>query len=268
MIKIALGIEYNGSNYYGWQSQQTVKSIQFCVELALSKVANEFIQVYCSGRTDAGVHAIGQVIHFETSVIRQDSAWIHGVNSNLPSDIVVHWYKLVNSDFHARFSATARRYIYVIFNRKYRSAILASGITHYPKLLDAEKMNIAAQVLVGEHDFTSFRSIKCQSKSPWRHIKHIRVNRYGNYIMIDIKADSFVHHMVRNIVGSLFSIGSGDQDINWIKNLLELKDRTKAAATAKATGLYLISIDYPSKFDLPKTIELPFFLYPFNKIIL
>ncbi|MFP3029546.1 MAG: tRNA pseudouridine(38-40) synthase TruA [Arsenophonus sp.] len=252
MTKIALGIEYNGTHYYGWQRQQQVKSIQACLELALSKVANEYIHVYCAGRTDAGVHATGQVIHFKTSVIRKDSAWTMGVNSYLPSDIVVQWCKIVEQDFHARFCATARRYCYIIFNHRFRPAILAKGVTHYHAPLDAQKMYLAAQVLIGEQDFTSFRAIQCQSKSPCRNIKHLHVNRYGDYIVVDIKANAFVHHMVRNIVGSLVAIGCGDQDINWIAELLALKDRTKAAATAKAEGLYLVSVDYPAKYKLPK----------------
>lgn len=260
MFKIALGIEYDGSHYYGWQRQQQVKSIQACVESALTKVAHESIQVCCAGRTDAGVHATGQVIHFETSVIRKDSAWTMGVNSHLPADIAVRWSKDVEPDFHARFSATARRYRYIIFNHRYRPAILAAGVTHYHAPLDAEKMHIAAQALVGEQDFTSFRAIQCQSKSPWRNIKHVHVNRYRDYIVVDIKANAFVHHMVRNIVGSLLAIGCGVQDINWIAELLALKDRTKAAATAKAEGLYLVAVDYPSKYKLPKMTVGPLFL--------
>ncbi len=260
MIKIALGIEYDGSHYYGWQRQSQVKSIQACLELALSKVANEYINVYCAGRTDAGVHATGQVIHFETSALRKDSAWTMGVNSYLPSDIAVQWCKIVELDFHARFCATARRYRYIIFNNRFRPAILAAGVTHYHALLDAEKMHLAAQALIGEQDFTSFRSVQCRSKSSWRNIKHIHVNRYGNYIVVDIKANAFVHHMVRNIVGSLFAVGCGDQNISWIAELLEFKDRTKAAVTAKAEGLYLVSVDYPVKYKLPKTTVGAFFL--------
>ncbi|MFP3019424.1 MAG: tRNA pseudouridine(38-40) synthase TruA [Arsenophonus sp.] len=260
MNKIALGVEYSGSNYYGWQRQQQVKSIQSCLEFALTKIANESIQVYCAGRTDAGVHATGQVIHFDTSVIRKDSAWTIGVNSYLPSDIVVHWSKIVTSDFHARFSAIARQYRYIIFNHCYRPVILAAGVTHYHAPLNAERMHTAAQSLVGEHDFTSFRSINCQSKSPFRNIMYVHVNRYGKYIVIDIKANSFVYHMVRNIVGSLLSIGSGNQNISWIEELLELKDRKKASITAKAEGLYLVSVDYPSKYKLPKKNIGNFFL--------
>ncbi len=259
MTKIALGIEYNGTHYYGWQRQQQVKSIQACLELALSKVANEYVNIYCAGRTDAGVHATGQVIHFETSVLRKDSAWTMGVNSYLPSDIAVQWCKIVEPDFHARFSATDRQYHYIILNHRFRPAILSAGVTHYHAPLDERKMHHAAQALIGEQDFTSFRSAQCRSKSPWRNIKHIHVNRYGDYIVVDIKANAFVHHMIRNIVGSLFAVGCGNQDIGWIAELLEFKDRTKAAATAKAEGLYLVAVDYPAKYKLPKTTAGAFF---------
>ncbi|MDT9587288.1 MAG: tRNA pseudouridine(38-40) synthase TruA [Candidatus Arsenophonus melophagi] len=260
MTKIALGIEYDGSHYYGWQRQYEVKSIQACLELALSKVANEPTKVYCAGRTDAGVHATNQVIHFETSVTRKNSEWTMGVNSHLPIDIAIRWSKVVESDFHARFSATARRYRYLIFNNRYRPAILSKGITHYHAPLDTHRMHIAAQALLGEQDFTSFRAIQCQSQSTWRNIKHARVNRYGDYIVIDIKANAFAHHMVRNIVGSLLAIGRGDQDIKWIAQLLALKDRTKAAPTARPEGLYLVAVDYPLKYKLPHTTIGPLFL--------
>ena len=233
-IKIALGIEYNGSRYFGWQRQLEVASVQACLEAALSKVANEPIGVFCAGRTDAGVHATGQVVHFVTTAVRKDAAWTMGVNSHLPSDIAVRWIKTVDDDFHARFSATARRYRYIIFNHRYRPAVLAQGVTHCYLPLDAEKMEHAAQCLLGENDFTSFRAIQCQSRTPWRNVKHVKVTRHGAYIVVDIKANAFVHHMVRNIVGSLIEIGCGNQDVNWMAELLALKDRSRAAATAKA----------------------------------
>ncbi|NHB62341.1 tRNA pseudouridine(38-40) synthase TruA [Photorhabdus sp. RW14-46] len=259
-MKIALGIEYDGSRYYGWQRQQEVKSVQGCLEEALSKVADEPISVFCAGRTDAGVHATGQVVHFETSVQRKDAAWTMGVNVHLPPDIVVRWVKTVDEGFHARFSATARRYRYIIFNHRYRPAVLANGVTHFHYPLDEKRMHQAAQCILGENDFTSFRAVQCQSKTPWRNVMHINVNRYGHYVVIDIKANAFVHHMVRNIAGSLMEIGCGNQDINWMAQLLALKDRTKAAATAKAAGLYLVAVDYPVQFDLPCAVMGPLFL--------
>ncbi|MGJ3352936.1 tRNA pseudouridine(38-40) synthase TruA [Providencia sp. Je.9.19] len=260
LFRIALGIEYNGSRYCGWQRQLDVKSVQGCLEEALSKIAAKPITVQCAGRTDTGVHATGQVVHFETSVFRKEVAWTMGTNTHMPADIAVRWCKPVESDFHARFSATARRYRYVIFNHRYRPAILSNGVTHIHYPIDEKRMHEAAQALLGEHDFTSFRAVQCQSKTPWRNVMHVNVSRHGHYVVVDIKANAFVHHMVRNIVGSLLEIGCGNQDISWMSHLLELKDRTKAAATAKAEGLYLIKVDYPEKYELPMNVMGPLFL--------
>ncbi|WP_230473025.1 tRNA pseudouridine(38-40) synthase TruA [Enterobacillus tribolii] len=260
MTKIALGIEYDGSRYAGWQRQQEVPSVQQCLETALTTVANEPITVFCAGRTDAGVHATGQVVHFETAMTRQDAAWTMGVNANLPKDIAVRWMKTVSEDFHARFSATARRYRYVIYNHRYRPAILQQGVTHFYHPLDADSMQRAGQALLGENDFTSFRAAQCQSRTPWRNVSHLRVSRHGAYVVVDIKANAFVHHMVRNIVGSLMEVGCGNQPETWIAELLAARDRTAAAATAKAEGLYLVAVDYPAAFALPQTPPGPLFL--------
>ncbi|PWC10183.1 tRNA pseudouridine(38-40) synthase TruA [Brenneria roseae subsp. americana] len=260
-LKIALGIEYDGSRYYGWQRQAEVDSVQGCLERALTKVANEPITVFCAGRTDAGVHATGQVVHFVTQAVRKDAAWTMGVNANLPPDIAVRWVKTVRDDFHARFSATARRYRYVIYNHRYRPAILAQGVTHCYLPLDAERMERAGQCLLGENDFTSFRAVQCQSRTPWRNVNHLKVTRHGAYIVVDIKANAFVHHMVRNIVGSLMEVGCGNQPETWIAELLAAKDRSLAAATARAEGLYLVSVDYPTCFALPRPSMGPLFLH-------
>lgn len=257
---MALGIEYDGSRYAGWQRQHEVDTVQAQLERALSLIAGQPIQVFCAGRTDAGVHATGQVVHFSTPVLRQDAAWTMGVNSHLPPDIAVRWAKCVSDDFHARFSATARRYRYVIYNHRYRPAICHSGVTHCYHPLDVERMQRAGQVLMGEHDFTSFRAAQCQSRTPWRNISHLYVTRVGNYVIVDIKANAFVHHMVRNIVGSLLAVGSGEQSERWIAELLVAKDRRLAAATAKADGLYLVAVDYPEQFALPKLAMGPLFL--------
>ncbi|RLM24882.1 tRNA pseudouridine(38-40) synthase TruA [Brenneria alni] len=259
-LKIALGIEYDGSRYYGWQRQAEVDSVQACLEQALTRVANEPISVFCAGRTDAGVHATGQVVHFLTQAARKDAAWTMGVNANLPPDIAVRWVKTVSDDFHARFSATARRYRYVIFNHRYRPAILARGVTHYYLPLDAGRMERAGQCLLGENDFTSFRAVQCQSRTPWRNVNHLKVTRHGAYIVVDIKANAFVHHMVRNIVGSLMEVGCGNQPEGWIAQLLAAKDRSLAAATARAEGLYLVAVDYPARFALPQPVMGPLFL--------
>lgn len=258
--KIALGIEYDGHAYFGWQRQQNVPSVQAHLETALSKIAQETVTVFCAGRTDAGVHATGQVVHFETAAKRDLVAWIMGVNAQLPPDIAVKWAQPVSVEFHARFSATARRYRYIIYNKRHRSAILHAGVTHYYHALDADKMHAAAQCLLGEHDFSSFRAAQCQSHSPCRNVSHIHVQRLGDYVIVDIKANAFVHHMVRNIVGSLMEVGCGAQSETWMAALLALKDRTQAAATAKPNGLYLVDVDYPSEFNLPTTSLGPLFL--------
>ncbi|MBN7122960.1 tRNA pseudouridine(38-40) synthase TruA [Erwinia billingiae] len=258
--KLALGIEYDGSHYYGWQRQQEVRSVQEKLEKALSKVADHPVSVFCAGRTDAGVHGTGQVVHFETTSLRKDAAWTLGVNANLPDDIAVRWVKPVSDDFHARFSATARRYRYVIYNRRLRPAILHGGVTHFYHPLDVAKMQRAGQSLLGENDFTSFRAVQCQSRTPWRRVFHLNVSRFGAYVIVDIKANAFVHHMVRNIVGSLMEVGCGNQQESWIAELLAAKDRTLAAATARAEGLYLVSVDYPDHFELPRPPMGPLFL--------
>ncbi|MFD0965769.1 tRNA pseudouridine(38-40) synthase TruA [Seminibacterium arietis] len=259
-MKIALGIEYNGESYFGWQRQASVESVQEKLESAVAFVANEECPIFCAGRTDAGVHATGQVVHFDTTAVRLEKAWSFGINANLPNDIAVRWAKIVDDDFHARFSATARRYRYIIYNHKLRPAILASGLTHYHGELDHSLMHQAAQALLGEHDFSSFRAAQCQSNTPWRNIHHLNVFRQGNYIIVDIQANAFVHHMVRNIVGSLLEVGCKNQPIEWISWLLAQKDRTLAAPTAKATGLYLVDVHYPDHFALPKNQLGPLFL--------
>ena len=250
-MRIALGIEYDGSRYFGWQRQREVNSVQAELERALSQIANHPVEIQCAGRTDAGVHATGQVIHFDTQAERKLAAWTLGVNSNLPPDIAVRWAKPVSDEFHARFSATARRYRYVILNANLRPAILAGGLSHYHGEIDAQLMHSAGQCLLGEHDFTSFRAVQCQSKTPWRNITHLAVLRQGPYVILDIRANAFLHHMVRNITGSLLEVGMGNQPASWIEQLLVARDRELAGATAKAGGLYLVDVTYPDHFDLP-----------------
>ncbi len=259
-MRIALGIEYNGTNYFGWQRQRDVKSVQEELEKALSIVANHPVEVQCAGRTDAGVHGTGQVVHFDTNVDRKMVAWTMGANANMPNDIAVRWARGVSDDFHARFSAAARRYRYIIFNHALRPGILSSGVSHYHGDLDENKMHQAGQYLLGENDFSSFRAAHCQSLSPFRNMMHLNVTRHGNYVVIDIKANAFVHHMVRNITGSLIKVGRGEENPEWIKWLLEEKNRKLAGATAKAEGLYLVDVDYPQEFDLPRVPIGPLFL--------
>lgn len=260
MSRIALGIEYDGGALYGWQRQREVPSVQEYLERALTQVANCKIEVQCAGRTDAGVHATGQVVHFDCEAFRPDKAWTLGVNSNLPNSVAVTWCKTVDNDFHARFSATGRRYRYIIYNFKTRPAILQKGVTHVYRELDHEKMHQAAQALVGEHDFSAFRAALCQSKSPFRDVRRVDVTRQGRFVIIDISANAFLHHMVRNITGSLIEIGAQEQPIDWMATLLASKDRTLAAATAKPNGLYLVNVDYPEHFAIPTQPLGPLFL--------
>jgi tRNA pseudouridine38-40 synthase len=250
-MRVALGIEYDGSGFCGWQRQLDVDSVQAQLEKALSYVANEPIKVLCAGRTDTGVHATGQVVHFDTNVQRPMTAWTLGVNANLPDSIAVRWMKEVDDSFHARYSATARRYRYVIYNHQLRPGILASGVSHYHGDIDETLMHQAAQLLVGKHDFTSFRALHCQAKTPCRDVHQVNVTRQGMYVLVDIQANAFLHHMVRNIVGSLLQIGLGNQSIEWITELLALKNRTQAAATAKPN---------PEQHQLPRLALGPLFM--------
>lgn len=259
-MKIALGIEYDGAAFYGWQRQAQVPSIQQHLEQALSKVADSNVQIHCAGRTDAGVHATGQVVHFETEVNREDRAWTLGVNANLPDSIAVKWVAQVADGFHARFSATARRYRYLIYNHPLRTAILPKGLTHVFADLNATKMHNAARCLLGENDFSAFRAAHCQSNSPWRNVTHLNVSRHGQFVLIDIQANAFVHHMVRNIAGSLIEVGVGNQTEAWMEEILASKDRKLAAATAKPNGLYLVDVVYPERFKIPKNLLGPVFL--------
>ncbi|WP_094751954.1 tRNA pseudouridine(38-40) synthase TruA [Psychromonas sp. CD1] len=259
-MRIALGIEYDGTAYYGWQRQKDVISVQEELEKALSLVANHPVKLHCAGRTDAGVHGTGQVIHFDTHAIRQNVAWTLGVNANLPKDISVRWCKLVDENFHARFSATARRYRYIIYNNAFRPGILNTGLSHYHYALDADRMHQAGQFLVGKHDFTSFRALHCQANNPIRTIQYLKVTRRDDFIIIDIKANAFLHHMVRNIAGSLIEIGRGNQNIEWLMTLLEYKNRARAAATAKPGGLYFVEVEYPAQYELPRPALGPLFL--------
>lgn len=260
VVKLAMGIEYDGSAYYGWQRQLQMPSVQACLEHALSTVADESIVVHCAGRTDAGVHATGQVVHFETSSRRPLAGWTLGVNANLPADIAVRWVTTVSNDFHARFSATARHYRYIIYNHRLRPALLRRGLTHYYHPLDEPSMARAGQCLMGENNFTSFRALQCQSRSPWRKVHYFHVTRQGRYVVIDIKANGFVYHMVRNIVGSLLEVGCGKQPESWIAKLLAYRDRSQAGVTAMAEGLYLVAVEYPLSCAIPAEPLGPLFL--------
>jgi tRNA pseudouridine38-40 synthase len=245
-MRIVLGLEYDGTAYCGWQRQKyDVRTIQEALESALSKVANQQIIVFCAGRTDAGVHAFGQVVHFDTDAKRSDRSWILGTNSNLPADIRVIWLRnAVNNDFHARYSATARRYRYLIYNNKIASAILRHRAMWMPHKIDEKIMHEAGQYLIGEHDFSSFRGSGCQSKSTRRNVMFLEVTRNGDMVYIDIKANAFLLHMVRSIVGMLVKIGRGDKPSIWAKEVLEARDRKVCAPTAPPQGLYFLAAEY------------------------
>ena len=258
--RIALGIEYDGSRYCGWQMQSHgTRTVQDEIEKALSIVADHKIQVVCAGRTDTGVHATGQVVHFDTHAERRSKAWVMGVNTHLPDDVCVHWARPVADDFSARFSATMRSYRYVIQQRVARPALYSHRVTWVYNDLDSAAMHTAAQVLLGENDFSSFRSSACQSAHARRRIKSIDVTTEGSFVYIDIQANAFLHHMVRNIVGSLLKVGTDERPQGWIAELLALKDRTRAGPTAPAPGLYLVAVQYPHEFDLPVSGIVPRF---------
>jgi len=251
-MRIVLGIEYDGHGFSGWQWQVDLRTVQDCLELALSKVSNEKVRVFTAGRTDTGVHALEQVVHFDTEAVRDERAWIMGVNSYLPDDVRVIWMKEALDGFHARYSAIARYYRYRIINRKMKSALQRKQMTWFYYPLDVEKMQAAANSLIGEHDFSSFRAQGCQSKSPMRFMHYIRVGRLGDEVFIDIIANAFVHHMVRNIAGVLMAIGSGKKPATWTEELLSVKDRKQGGVTAASDGLYLAGIYYPEKFGVPR----------------
>ena len=252
MKKIALGIEYDGSAYNGWQSQKHGYGVQQAVEKAISQVADHDVSVICAGRTDTGVHALGQVIHFETSADRSDRSWVLGINANLPKDVSIHWAKPVSDDFHARFSALNRRYQYIILNQFSRPAILSKRVTWQGKSLDVGLMSQAAISLLGEHDFSSYRAVACQAKSPVRTIHQLDVIQKDKFICINICANAFLHHMVRNIAGVLMTIGTGEQAPNWAAEVLAHKDRRLGGVTASPDGLYFMSVSYPDKFQIPQ----------------
>jgi tRNA pseudouridine38-40 synthase len=250
-MKFALGIEYAGCNYYGWQKQDISPTIQEVLESALSEIANEDIRVVCAGRTDTGVHALQQVIHFETSSQREPKAWIIGTNSKLPKDIAVAWAQNIDDDFHARFSAESRTYQYLILNRRARPAILNGLVTWECRELNFERMKQASQCLIGEHDFTSFRAVACQANSPVRTIHNLKLNKIDDYIMISICANAFLHHMVRNIAGVLMAVGMGNEKVCWVEEVLAAKNRSAGGITARPDGLYLSDIKYPEKYKIP-----------------
>jgi tRNA pseudouridine38-40 synthase len=264
-MRFALGIEYDGSAFNGWQSQVDGRTVQDVLERALAAVAATKIRVACAGRTDAGVHALCQIAHFDTEVSRPDTAWVRGVNAHLPETVAVRWVQAVAPEFHARFSAQGRRYRYALLNRPQRPALWANyaGWHHAP--LNADAMHEAAQIWLGEHDFSAFRAAECQAKSPVKTIYQADVRRQGEWILFDFHANAFLHHMVRNLVGTLVYVGKGAHAPIWAAEVMESRNRAVAAPTFAASGLYFSGVDYDPSFGLADKITatgtLPFSLF-------
>lgn len=252
-MRYALGLEYDGSAFMGWQIQHQEPTVQGCIEKALARVANHETRVTCCGRTDTGVHALGQVAHFDSEADRSERSWILGLNSNLPATISVLWIRRVDEEFHARFSAFSRSYRYVILNRWIRPALDADRKSWCRMPLDAARMQDAAQFLLGEHDFTSFRASACQARHAIREIQQISVQREDDTVNLDVTANGFLYHMVRNLAGSLMRVGAGDAPPEWLGEVLAKKDRTLAAPTAAPEGLYFVGARYPEQYKFPVT---------------
>ncbi len=250
-MRIALGVEYNGQDFFGWQTQSNLPTVQGTLENALTIINDEPVKLFCAGRTDAGVHATGQVVHFDTTKNRSERAWTLGTNTHLPSSIAVKWMREVDDGFHARFSALSRCYRYVIYNSSTRSALWAQHALWHYHALDIKPMLEASQFLLGEQDFSSFRSAECESKSPMRNVHSIQVKRQDELVIIEIQANAFLHHMVRNIVGALLAVGTGLKPPSWLHEVLLARDRRKAAETAPPMGLYLDKVNYPEAYHFP-----------------
>ncbi len=256
-MRIALGVEYDGQGFCGWQIQRDVTTVQGSLEAALSRVANHRIELFCAGRTDRGVHGMGQVVHFESDAGRSMHSWVMGANANLPEGISVLWAKPVDDSFHARFSAIKRHYRYIIMNRNMRPSFLIGRVAWERRHLDENKMAKAGALLLGEHNFNSYRAAACQAKNPVRTIYALHVHRSGPFVVIDVEANGFLHHMVRNIAGVLMAIGAGERPVEWAAELLEVCDRTQGGVTAVPQGLYFVNVTYPSRYGIPVTQAMP-----------
>lgn len=257
VTRIAMGLEYDGSRFHGWQIQPGGGTVQDALEKAIAEVAGLPLAVVCAGRTDAGVHATAQVVHFDSPVQRPDSAWIRGVNSHLPADVAVRWAQPVSPDFHARFSAFGRRYRYILLNRPQRVGLGHGRVGWFHAPLDLAAMQEAASLLLGTHDFSAFRAASCQAKSPVKEMRRAQVTQQGDLFFFDFEASAFLHHMVRNLVGMLVYVGKGNHPPSWVKQLIAERDRRFAAPTFAADGLYLAGVDYEEHWQLPANPPLP-----------
>lgn len=250
-MRIALGLEYDGSYFCGWQSQTPACGVQDALESALAEIAGERVRVHAAGRTDTGVHALSQVVHFDTQAIRPDSAWVRGTNALLPNSVCVLWARQVRDEFHARFSAQERRYRYLLLNHPVRPALFGGKVGWFHVPLDLALMRQGAGFLLGEHDFSAFRAAGCQAKSPVKHLRELAIVRHGDTLVFDLAANGFLHHMVRNIVGCLVYVGKKRYPPEWIGELLVSTDRKLAAPTFAPDGLYFSGVKYDPKWDLP-----------------
>jgi tRNA pseudouridine38-40 synthase len=253
-MRIALGLEYHGMPFHGWQSQADGSGVQDALERALSEIGGQSVSVIAAGRTDSGVHATMQVVHFDTDAQRPETAWVRGVNALLPDAVAVHWSMPIADEFHARFSATGRHYTYLLLDRPVRPALLNGRVGWYHQPLALARMREGAAALLGRHDFTAFRAAECQAKTPVRTLDRLDIAREKNMIRFDLHADAFLYRMVRNIVGALVYVGSGRQPPSWIGDLLAGRDRARAAPTFSSAGLYFTGVDYPTRFNLPATL--------------
>ena len=261
MQRVAMAVEYNGAEFHGFQTQPNgVSTVQQALEVALSTIAAEPVTLVCAGRTDAGVHATAQIIHFDTLAQRPERAWALGTRAHLPPSVAVRWAKNVTPQFHARFSAHARTYRYLLSDRESYSSLTHDRVTWSNRRLDVDRMREGAACLVGEHDFTSFRASQCQARSPVRKINHLHIVRRGDLIVLEVQANAFLHHMVRNIVGVLIAVGVGDVPPSWVAEVLAAKNRSAGGVTARPFGLYLVSVGYPEHFALPEISPGPLFL--------
>lgn len=256
-MRIALGVEYAGTDFCGWQFQPHARSVQAVLEKAISTVANHTVEVYAAGRTDTGVHALNQVVHFDTDSVREQRGWLLGINANLPKDVSVTWVRPVDDDFHARFTAIKRSYRYLILNRLSRSSVHHQRMWWHHHPLDIARMQSAADQLVGRHDFSAFRASECQAKSPIKTLDKITVSKQYDCIAVDVEAQSFLHHMVRNLVGVMAAIGDGSKPVDWAGEVLRSADRSQGGITAPPDGLYLVDVRYPEQYSLPAVSGFP-----------
>lgn len=249
--RVALGVSYRGQAYHGWQSQSSLKTVQDALEAGLKQFAACDLRTVCAGRTDSGVHGLNQVVHFDTDVLREPMSWVRGTNRYLPADVAIQWCLRVDDSFHARFAAIGRRYSYLLLESPVRPALEAGLVGWTFRKIEVEAMQQAAQLLVGEHDFSAFRSSQCQAASPVKQMRAIDISRRGAYWRIDFHADAFLHHMVRNIVGCLVAVGTGNRPVTWISEVLAARDRARAAPTFSPDGLYFVGPDYDARYAIP-----------------